>query len=72
MSHEFQEGCAENHVWGLLGSGDMATLVKHVFLHRAFGVRTTVEKTVGNYVEWCFQNTKGMNVGSRYEPSMIS
>ena len=49
----------------------MSTFVKHVFLNRSFGVITTGAKSVETYVEWCFQNTKRTNVGSRYEHIVI-
>ena len=49
---------ATNHVWEPLGPRDMVTFIKHAFLHITFGVITTVEKNVENYVEWRFQNTK--------------
>ena len=43
----------------------------HVFLDRLFGVITKVETSSDNYVEWCFQNAKGMSVGLYYEHIMI-
>ena len=62
-----KKSCLETP-WGR----DMSIFVKHVFLRRSLGFTTTLEKSVADYVEWCFQNTKRMNVGSRYEHIMIS
>ena len=55
------------HVWTRIGAQDMATSVKQIFLHNSLRVITTIEKSVETFVEWCFLNTKRMNVGSRYE-----
>ena len=38
-----------------------------ISLQRSFGVITIAEKSIENYIEWCSQNTKRMNVGSRYQ-----
>ena len=53
------------------GARDMATSVKHIFLHRSFGAIATVEKSVGNIVEWCFRSTKRINVGLCYEHNIM-
>ena len=48
-----------------------AYLEKHIFLERTCRVRPMVEKSVKNYIEWCFQNTKRLDFGQRYEDIMI-
>ena len=63
--------CNTNHAWGPLESRDIATLIKHVFLQKSFGVMIIFEKSNDDYIEWCSQNTKRISVGSCYEHSMI-
>ena len=70
-NHKVSRGMQSKSCLGTPWAWEVSIVVKHVLLRISFGVMTMVEKSSRDYIEWYPQNTKRMNLVSRYQHIMI-